>query len=65
MPSIGRRCRELRVRDENTNWRIIVRIDDDAIVIADVFEKKTRATPAKLIAICKDRLNRYDKAAKG
>ena len=38
MPSIGRRCRELRIRDQNKNWRIIVRIDDDAIVIADVFE---------------------------
>jgi len=65
MPSIGRRCRELRIRDQNKNWRIIVRIDDDAIVIADVFEKKTRTTPAKVIAVCKDRLSRYDKTVRG
>jgi len=65
MPSIGRRCRELRIRDQNKNWRIIVRIDDDAIVVADVFEKKTRTTPAKVITTCKNRLSRYDKTVRG
>ena len=34
MPGIGARCHELRVRDEGQNWRIIYRIDSDAIVIA-------------------------------
>jgi phage-related protein len=42
MPSIGRRCHELRVPDETKNWRIVHRLDDDAIVILDVFEKKSR-----------------------
>ena len=65
MPSVGRRCRELRIREENKNWRILVRIDEDAIVIADVFEKKTQKTPAKVIAVCKERLKRYDATAKG
>jgi phage-related protein len=65
MPSVGRRCRELRIRDENKNWRIMVRIDEDAVVVVDVFEKKTRTTPAKVIAVCKDRLKRYDEIAKG
>ena len=65
MPNIGRRCRELRIRDQNKNWRILVRIDDDAIVVADVFEKKARTTPAKVISVCKDRLKRYDETAKG
>jgi phage-related protein len=65
MPSVGRRCRELRIRDQSKNWRIMVRIDEDAIVVASVFEKKTRTTPAKVIAICKDRLKRYDEIAKG
>ena len=27
MPTIGRRCHELRVRDEDQNWRIIYRLD--------------------------------------
>jgi phage-related protein len=43
----------------------MVRIDEDAIVVADVFEKKTRTTPGKVIAICRDRLKRYDEIAKG
>jgi phage-related protein len=65
MPSVGRRCRELRIRDRNKNWRIMVRIDEDVIVVADVFEKKTRTTPAKVISVCRDRLKRFDEIAKG
>ena len=41
MPSVGRRCHELRIPDESGTWRIIYRIDEDAIVILDVFSKKT------------------------
>lgn len=36
------------------------RIDADAIVIADVFEKRTQKTPAQTISLCKQRLNAYD-----
>jgi phage-related protein len=39
MPSIGARCHELRINDENKTWRIVYRIDDDAIIILEVFEK--------------------------
>ena len=39
MPGIGAHCHELRIRDENHNWRIIYRIDEDAIVIIEVFQK--------------------------
>jgi len=60
MPSIGARCHELRVRDENQNWRIMYRIDSDAIVIVEVFAKKTGATPKKIIDKCKARLRAYD-----
>jgi len=35
MPSIGRRCHELRIQDENATWRIVYRADLDCIVIAD------------------------------
>jgi phage-related protein len=60
MPSIGPRCHELRVRDEGDHWRIVYRTDGDAIVIAEIFAKKTNQTPARIIAICKARLKQYD-----
>ena len=60
MPSIGPRCHELRIRDETKNWRIIYRIDTDAIVIVDVFSKTTRETPDRIIEICQRRLAKYD-----
>lgn len=60
MPSIGPRCHELRVRDRDLNWRIFYRIDVDAIVIADVFAKKTQATPDDILRQCRKRLRRYD-----
>jgi phage-related protein len=41
-------------------WRIICRVDSDAIVIVEVFDKKTRATPKVIIETCKGRLRRYD-----
>ena len=30
MPNLGRRCHELRIRDESRNWRIVYRVDEDA-----------------------------------
>jgi phage-related protein len=62
MPSIGSRCHELRVRDEGHNWRIIYRLDADAIVIAEVFPKATRQTPKRVIDTCRRRLELYDAA---
>ena len=64
MPSIWRRCQELRVRDEDQNWRIIYRTDDDAIVIVEVFAKKSGRTPQALIEKCKTRLRDYDRITK-
>lgn len=60
MPGVAPRCHELRITDETIRWRIIYRIDVDAIVIADVFRKKTRKTPQETIDVCRDRLRRYD-----
>ncbi len=65
MPGIGPRCHELRVRDETLNWRVVYRVDDDAVLILDVFPKKTRATPRAAVARCRRRLGRYDAAAEG
>lgn len=60
MPSIGRRCHELRIPDQGVSWRVVYRIDPDAIVIADVFSKKTGKTPKSVIETCKVRLRDYD-----
>ena len=62
MPSIGSRCHELRINDESTTWRIVYRLDADAIVILEVFSKKSRATPKAVIDACKRRLKDYDNA---
>lgn len=60
MPSIGSHCHELRIMDEKKSWRIIYRIDRDAIVILEVFRKTTQQTPQRVIADCKRRLSQYD-----
>ncbi len=60
MPSIGTGCHELRIRDQDLYWRIIYRIEEDAIVIADVFPKKTEATPPGIINNCRKRFAAYD-----
>ena len=60
LPSIGARCHELRIEDENKKWRIVYRIDEDAIVILDVFEKKTQKTPKDVIDNCKRRIQFYE-----
>ncbi|MFI5461491.1 MAG: type II toxin-antitoxin system RelE/ParE family toxin [Isosphaerales bacterium] len=62
MPSIGARCHERRVRDEDNNWRLIYRIDPRTIVIAEIFPKSTRQTPKHIIDACQARLARYDEA---
>jgi phage-related protein len=64
MSSIGPRCHELRIQDENRIWRIVYRIDPDVIVIAGVFPKTTQATEKKDIENCKATLRRYDADAK-
>ena len=60
MPEIGRRCHELRIVDGERTWRIIYRIDPDAIVITEVFTKQTRRTPETVIELSTQRLGRYD-----
>lgn len=60
MPSIGPRCRELRITDRGTAWRIIYRIDPDAIIILEVIAKKSNQTPQTVIDVCRRRLREYD-----
>jgi len=65
MPVIGARCHELRIQDQTRTWRIIYRVDRDAVVIAEVFAKTSQATPKTAIELSQDRLRRYDQAIKG
>ena len=62
MRSLGPRCHELRINDARVTWRIIYRIDSDAIVILEVFSKKSRETPRSVIDACKRRIKEYDNA---
>lgn len=59
LPSIGPRCYELRIWDSGNSWRIVYCCDVDAIVILEVFAKKTRATPIHVIETCRTRLAAY------
>jgi len=62
MPGIGPRCHELRTIDGNSTWRIIYRVDPDAVIIVEVFQKKTSQTPKRVIANSTARLREYDNA---
>ena len=48
---------------DNKIWRIIYRIDSDAILILEVFQKQTIQTPQQVIDVCRKRLSRYDASA--
>ena len=60
MPSIGVHCHELRIQDENKNWRLFYRVDADAIIVVLWLEKKTNKTPDEVINLCRKRLKFYD-----
>ena len=62
MPGIGSRCHELRIVDVNATWRIVYRVDPDAVVIAEVFKKKSTTTPQSVIDLSRKRLREYDDA---
>lgn len=64
MPSVGPQCHELRINDVTRTWRVVYRIDNDAIVILEVFAKKTGNTPKTVIDTCRKRLKEYDDAGK-
>ena len=64
MPEIASRCHELRIRDRNQVWRIMYRTDPDAIVILEIFSKKTPSTPKQVIKDCQRRIQQYDQGAR-
>ena len=62
LPQVGPRCGALRIRDAGHNWRIMYRVDADAVLVLDVYPKKTRKIPDEVVSRCKDRLKRFDAA---
>jgi phage-related protein len=59
LPEIGANCHELRVIDRDVTWRVVYHVADDAIVVLDVFSKKTRTLPGRVAAAAKRRLKEY------
>ena len=60
MPAIGARCHELRIIDRGPTWRVVYRIDGDAIIVLEVFSKKSRDMPKSVVNTCRRRLADYD-----
>ncbi len=65
MRDLGRGVYELRIPDAGDRWRLIFRIDDDAIVVVEVFKKKTGKTPNRYKNAARQRLRLYDNAIAG
>ncbi len=64
LPAIGTGCHELRIVDRDQAWRIVYHIARDAVVILDVFSKKTPATPPTVITECRKRLEAFQALGK-
>ena len=45
MPVIGDRCHELRIVDGSLTWRIVYRLDRDAVIICEVFSRRRGRRP--------------------
>ncbi len=65
MSGIGRNCHELRIQDAQQTWRIIYRVDTDAVIIVEVFSKKQQTTPVSVIRSSQKRLREFDALSKG
>jgi phage-related protein len=64
LPIVGPRCGALRVRDARHNWRIMYRVDNDAILVLEIYPKKTPRIPDDVIDRCQKRMMRYDAAVR-
>jgi phage-related protein len=65
MPTVARGCHELRIGDEQKTWRIMYAVEPDAIVILEVFAKKSEKTPKAVLDVCRERLKRYRTDTRG
>ena len=64
MLAVGVQCHELRINDGDHAWRIIYHVEPDAVVILEVFSKKTAATSPQTIETCRKRLAAFLEAAR-
>jgi len=51
----------LRVSDDRETWRVIYRLDENALLIIETFKKKTQKTPIEVLRLCCKRLAVYDR----
>lgn len=65
LPSVGPNCHELRVVDRDATWRIVYHLAADAVVILEVFSKKTRTLPTQLASAARRRLREYQGLTEG
>lgn len=61
MPTLGARCHELRINDEGRAWRVLYRVDPDAVLILGLFQKRTRKTPHREIDAARRLMGLYDR----
>jgi hypothetical protein len=47
-------------QDKDRTWRIVYRVDSDAVVIAEVFAKTSQATPKQVMETSRRRFRQYD-----
>jgi len=59
MGTVGPACHELRIVDDTKSWRIIYHLSGDAVVLLEVFAKKSGRTPKRIIQTCRWRLANY------
>lgn len=59
MPGIAPGCHELRIQDTDMRWRIVLYVDEDVVLVLDVWKKTTAKTPARVIENCRRRLRAY------
>ena len=64
MPSVWTQCHELRINDAGHAWRIMYHVELDAVVVLEVFSKKTWATPTATLNSCRRRLAAYQESAR-
>jgi len=64
LPTIGSNCHELRISDRDATWRIVYHVTSDAIVILEVFSKKTRTLPKAVANAAKRRMQQYRRLMK-
>ena len=62
LPTVGPQCHELRVKDSRHHWRIVYRLDCDAVLVASIFAKKGKAMQNREFRAAAIRSAAYDKA---